>query len=556
MRSEKEVKDLVLNYCKDIKQEKIKSCVYIKLAIKRFESMLKKAPDGYIANWEKLTEVINFAESLFIPDINKNLCLLPWQIFAYAGIYLFTKKENDNAFLTQIAYIEVARKNSKTTSILFPAILYNFLATENAESYFFSGDEKQAKKTFEEITQIVKQSKELNSVCKCWSSSIVFKNSRISFFTSGTKKIDSYKNSFAVLDEYHEYLTDKPLQASLQGMRARKQGGQVLIITTAGLNVTLPCYYESMEAKNMLQGINKNDPAYFALIYTIDKDDDWKDAANLEKANPSIDLITNRKLLEQDLERAIKRPSTQANFLAKTYNIWRNAMGSNWIPPEVWIKQKNKTSDYKNKNTVGAIDLSSIRDLTVFTLYWEDKGSIFAFHKVYIPEETLIERIQKENIGYAQWVESGIVTVTPGATIDYDFLIKDIVSISKECQLSKIAYDPWHAQSLIKDLEKELPADVSLIEFKQNLASISEPSKLFEKNILDKKIVDKNPVMAWALSNVVIKADVNGNIKPLKLNEGAKIDPVITSIMAHYLLISGTDEKNKKYTAADLLKAL
>lgn len=556
MKSEKEVKDLVLNYCKDIKQEKIKSCVYIKLAVKRFESMLKKAPDGYIANWGKLTEVVNFAESLFIPDINKNLCLLPWQVFAYAGIYLFTKKENDNAFLTQIAYIEVARKNSKTTSILFPTILYNFLATENAESYFFSGDEKQAKKTFEEITQIVKQSKELNSVCKCWSSSIVFKNSRISFFTSGTKKIDSYKNSFAVLDEYHEYLTDKPLQASLQGMRARKQGGQVLIITTAGLNVTLPCYYESMEAKNMLQGINKNDPAYFALIYTIDKDDDWKDAANLEKANPSIDLITNRKLLEQDLERAIKRPSTQANFLAKTYNIWRNAMGSNWIPPEVWIKQKNKTSDYKNKNAVGAIDLSSIRDLTVFTLYWEDKGSIFAFHKVYIPEETLIERIQKENIGYAQWVEAGIVTVTPGATIDYDFLIKDIVSISKECQLNKIAYDPWHAQSLIKDLEKELPADVSLIEFKQNLASISEPSKLFEKNILDKKIVDKNPVMAWALSNVVIKADVNGNIKPLKLNEGAKIDPVITSIMAHYLLISGTDEKNKKYTAADLLKAL
>ena len=33
----------------------------------------------------------------------------------------------------------------------------------------------------------------------------------------------------------------------------------------------------SMEAKNMLQGINKNDPAYFALIYTIDKDDDPSD---------------------------------------------------------------------------------------------------------------------------------------------------------------------------------------------------------------------------------------------------------------------------------------
>lgn len=555
MKTDRDVKKIILDYCKDIKSGKIKSGLYTQLAVKRFEKMLKAPPTGFFANWEKLTDIINFAENLFIPDINKKLTLIPWQCFAYAGIYLFTKKDNPDCFLTQIAYIEVARKNSKTTSILFPTVLYNFLATESAESYFFSGNDEQARKSFKDLKEIVKATAELNTVCQCWSNSIVYKNSKITFFSSGTKKIDSYKNSFAVLDEYHEYYTDKPLQSSLQGMRARKQGGQVVIITTAGIDVTLPCYYESTEAKKMLKSINKNDDAYFALIYTIDKDDDWKDADNLDKANPSIDLITNRALLEQDLKRAIARPSTQGNFLAKTYNLWSNTKGSNWIAAEIWLKQKNKKSDYKDKKVMAAIDLSSIRDLTVITLYWEDTGLFFAHHKIYIPEDTAVERIAKENTGYAEWIEAGFITVIAGASIDYNFIMNDLLEISKECTIEKIAYDPWHAQMLIDALSKELPAQIDLIEFKQNIGNISEPAKMFEKNVLDKKIIDKNPVMTWALGNVVIRPDVNGNIKPLKAEDGAKIDPVITSIMAHYLFIAN-EKKDKKYSGAELINAI
>lgn len=556
MKDVKQVKQIVNTYCTAIKNDKIKSCLYVKLAVKRFETMLKKVPNGYRANWEKLTDIINFAESLFIPDIGKKLELIDWQVFAYAGLYLFTRVDDDNSYLTQIAYIEVARKNSKTTSILFPTILYNFLATDSAESYFFSGDETQAIKAFNDLKEIVKQTKELNDVCTIWSSSIVYKNSKITFFSSNTKKLDSYKNSFAVLDEYHEYYTDKPLQASLQGMRARKSGGQVVIITTAGTDVTLPCYYESAEAKKMLEGINKNDEAYFALIYTLDKGDNWKDAQNLEKTNPSIDRITNRKLLEQDLLRAINRADTQANFLAKTYNLWTNEHGSNWISADVWLKQEKKEVSYKNKEVFAAIDLSSVRDLTAISLYWKEDKHIGVQHKIYIPEETIIERIKRENVGYAQWIEQGYITVISGATIDYSFLVHDLKQVAQECSIKKIAYDAWHAQQLIAELEKEMPAQTELIEFKQNLASFSEPAKLFEKSVLDKKIVDTNPVMLWCLGNVVVKPDANGNIKPLKKTNGSKIDIVITSIMAHYLLISDNENKQIKYTGQDLLNAL
>ena len=553
MRTCEEIIKTVLEYCDAITEESIPACVYVKKAVARFLKMIQKPPAGYRADWKTLTGIINFAESLYIPDIGHCLQLLPWQLFCYAGIYLFTHEENSSLFLTQLAYIEVARKNSKTTSILFPSILYNFLATESAESYFFSGDEAQSKKAFEDLKGIVQSTEALNAVCECWAEAIVYKNSKIGFFSSNTKKLDSYKNSFAVLDEYHEYYTDKPLQASRQGMRARKNGGQVLIITTAGIDVTLPCYYESCEAKKMLEGVNKNDPSYFALIYTIDKDDEWKEPKNLDKSNPSIDVITNRKMLEQDLERAINRPSTQANFLAKTYNVWSNGRGSGWISADVWLKQEQKESIHIEKDVYAAIDLSDIKDLTVFTAYWEDCGLYHALHKVYIPEETALERIQKENTGYADWIEAGLITVIPGATIDYAFLKKDIIALSEQCDLKQIAYDPWHSRTLIAELEKELPASVSLVEFKQNLASMSEPSKLFEKSVYNKKIVDVNPVMLWNLGNVVVKPDQNGNIKPLKRAQGDKIDMVITSIMAHYLLTKGAENEKPRKSFYDAL---
>jgi len=555
MRNEQDVMGIVTGYCRDIERGKIPSCLYVRKAVSRFLKMLECPPAGYRADWQALTNIINFAEELYIPDIGGLLKLLPWQLFCYAGIYLFVSQENPRLFLTQLAYIEVARKNSKTTSILFPSILYNFLATESAESYFFSGDEAQSRKAFEDLKGIVQNTESLNAVCECWSEAIVYKNSKIGFFSSNTKKLDSYKNSFAVLDEYHEYYTDKPLQASRQGMRARQNGGQVLIITTAGIDVTLPCYYESCEAKKMLEGVNKNDPSYFALIYTIDKTDDWKDSANLDKSNPSIDAITNRKMLEQDLERAINRPSTQANFLAKTYNVWVNEQGSSWIASDVWFKQPQAASDYTEKEVCAAIDLSDVKDLTVLTLYWEDAGLYHALHKVYIPEDTLADRILRENTGYASWVEQGLITVIPGATIDYGFLKKDLQDLSERCTIKKIAYDPWHSRALIADLEKELPASIELIEFKQNIASFSEPTKLFEKAIYDKKIVDPNPVMLWNLGNVVVKPDANGNIKPLKRMQGSKIDMVITSIMAHFLL-AHSEEGAEQYGFDTLMTSL
>jgi phage terminase large subunit-like protein len=74
---------------------------------------------------------------------------------------------------------------------------------------------------------------------------------------------------------------------------------------------------------------------------------------------------------------------------------------------------------------------------------------------------------------------------------------------------------------------------------------MSNPTKQFEKLIMDDKIIDPSPVSKWMISNAIIKPDVNGNYKPLKTYKSstARIDGVITSIMSFDRCMNG-DEPN------------
>ena len=168
MKSKHQVE--VEKYCSDILKGNIKSGTYTKKAVQRFISDLKRQKEesfDYTFHPERADEVIDFAESLDIPDIegdDKKLKLLPWMKFTYYNIWGWRHKLDESKRRFRAAYIEVARKNSKTTSILFPFILWDFLETDAAESYFVSKDGLQASKAYKELLYIIKSNKDLKSV--------------------------------------------------------------------------------------------------------------------------------------------------------------------------------------------------------------------------------------------------------------------------------------------------------------------------------------------------------------------------------------------------------
>jgi phage terminase large subunit-like protein len=282
---------------------------------------------------------------------------------------------------------------------MYPLLLWDLIKTTSSESYLFAKDDTQALHFLNDIKKIIIEDKDLNNYVKYNVSNITLKKSKISCFSSETVGIDGYKPSLAIIDEYWCYKNERCVTAMRYGGRARLNS-LVLIITTAGLDISLPAYSEYEKTKKILNGILTDD-TYFGVIYEADEDDDWKSSNSYIKANPSIDTIIDRKILEQDLQDCLLTPSHQADYKAKTLNWWTSST-SNWIPIQKWdTKIRNKQVDVTEFNReccYAGLDLSSINDFTSYTKCFQKNGLFYLFHKFYVPTEQVLEKYRVENI--------------------------------------------------------------------------------------------------------------------------------------------------------------
>lgn len=537
--------DVVKKYCDDVISGRILAGRYCKQAVIRFLSDLDKSqnPDfPYFLDVEAADEVIDFAETLVIPDIipteenpKRQLRLLPWMKFVYMNVWGWKHKADRDKRRFEDCYIEVARKNSKTTSILFPWTLYDFLTTNAAESYFVSKDLKQSETAYKELVAIIKEDKDLDNNTEKNAQAITFKSSRIAFFCDGSSGTDAYKNSCSIIDEYHDYDTDKIITSFRYGGRARKNR-LIVKITSAGLDISKPCFAENQAAKNLLDGLSQNDEE-FAIIFAYDTGDDWKNPDLLKKANPSMDELPNfkKETLLKDLVDALEKPAHQPDYISKTCGIWTQST-SDWIPIQKFSEYQPRNlseDDLINQPCALSFDLSAVNDMTVLTRCFPLDDRFIMKHNFYVPEDTLTARYEKEHIHFRNWVDTGIITATPGGVIDQNYIYEDIARAIELYKPFALYYDPWHSSELLKRLEEDFPKLLQ-VPFAQGLKNMSPATKDYEEQIYKQKIIDPNPVIKWMLGNVVVKPDNNGNYKPLKVSPAStkRIDGIITSIMA------------------------
>ena len=80
----------------------------------------------------------------------------------------------------------------------------------------------------------------------------------------------------AIVDEYHEHDSPRLYDTMITGMGARRQP-LIIVITTAGFNLGGPCYDMRLRAGKVLDR-TLQDEELFAIVYTIDAEDDRFDA--------------------------------------------------------------------------------------------------------------------------------------------------------------------------------------------------------------------------------------------------------------------------------------
>ncbi|OVZ90741.1 hypothetical protein CBW58_15120 [Yersinia frederiksenii] len=106
----------------------------------------------------------------------------------------------------------------------------------------------------------------------------------------------------------------------------------------------------------------------------------------------------------------------------------------------------------------------------------------------------------------------------------------DVLADSQRFNIKLTGFDTWNATHLRTQLQG---AGLDVEPFPQTYMKFSPVAKSAEV-FVNRKVIQHNgdPVLAWAMSNVVMETDANANIKPNKKKAANKIDPAIAFLMS------------------------
>jgi phage terminase large subunit-like protein len=484
----------------------------------------------------------------------------PIEKFIFGNIYGWVHEKTEYRRFRK-AYWQVARKNAKSQDLAIVG-LYEIseIGEPCSEVYVAATKKDQTKYVWNEANLIYKRSilkdklKTVYGEIRHPKSGSVF--SRMS--EEDKKKGDGSNPQCGIIDEYHAHETSEYYDILTSGMKTRKQP-LLIIITTAGFDLNHPCYRDEYDYVSKI--INPDNPInndrYFVMINELDKDeegnliDDIKDERVWIKANPIVAKTdVGLESLRDELKVALDKPEKMRDFLTKSMNVWVNQRESGYMLMDKWAAcgatKSNPFPDLSGLKAIGGVDLSSTIDLasTGFEILLPD-GRIAILSHSFIPEEKLAQKRNTDKVPYDIWVDKGWITATPGASIDYHFILDYIIKVYEKYNWPKgeVCFDRYLATWLEYELEDRgfTPVDIA-----QGIPTLSEPTKDFRAKTYSSKIIhDNNPVLGWAISNAIVRANAQDNIMLDKGKSTERIDPIAAIINAHVRVITkGEDTKS------------
>lgn len=459
--------------------------------------------------------------------------LMPWMQFAITTLFGWKRKADDTRRFRE-AYLSMARKSAK--SILAAAIgEYMFCADEEygAEVYSGATSEKQAWEVFKPARLMAVKTPALRDAysIKVHAKAMSIPEDGSKFEPIIGKPGDGSSPSCAIIDEYHEHDSPDMYDTMVTGTGARSQP-LILIITTAGFDISSPCFKKEEEIKAVLDGTFEDDEK-FGLIYHTDDSKEWLTEEGIYKANPSVGTVVPLDFFKARQQEGRISKHKQNAIKTKYFNMWVNARET-YFNIENWNVCEDKSLQFKSflhKEVICGADLASKQDfVSVIFLYKSmDSGytKYYLKSRHYLPQDTIVNEHTKR---YHSWVISGAMEACGDKEIDFQVILDDIREYTDKYNITEIAYDPHQARHFAQMLSDE---GATMVEFHQRPSLMGQPMDELCAAIDSGRIVhDGNPVMSWMMSNVINSKPRNKMPYPGKQVPANKIDGAVAAIMA------------------------
>lgn len=431
--------------------------------------------------------------------------------------------------------IWIPKKNGKST-LCSALALYLLIADgeAGAEVYSAAADREQAAIVYREAASMVKASPELTSRIEVLDAakSLRFASQRATYkaLSAESSTKEGLNIHGLIFDELHAQRSRDLWDCLAYGGAARRQPLSVSI-STAGYDRDSIGYEQYRYAKGVLEGTIE-DSAFFAYVAEAGEGDDWTDPAVWRRANPSFGITVKADQFEADFREARVSPAKENAFRRYRLNQWTE-QSTRWLALDRWdaCAAPVDPESLRGQPCYAGLDLASTTDLASLVLLFPDgEGGYDVLPYFWAPEEACKRREKMNKARIDAWARQGYLALTPGDVIDYDRIRARIAELAEIYAIREVAIDRWNATQLATQLQGE---GLSVIAFGQGFASMSAPTKELEKLVLAKQIRHGgHPVLRWNASNVAVKQDAAGNLKPDKERSGEKIDGIVSLVMA------------------------
>nr|WP_289002374.1 terminase TerL endonuclease subunit [uncultured Anaerostipes sp.] len=553
------VKNRLIRYATDCISGKIISCKKHKQACSRFLRDVKREDSGEASFYwddqeaQKIIKWFSFLRHSKGVLAGKPIKLTEWQQFHLCQLYGWRRKE-DGYKRFKKSFVEVARKNAKSQEEAGVALYeISVQATKNKEvyEYYTAGVKRDQSKIVFEEAKLMLNGSPLKKKFKLTNNAIthVKTGSYIKALSKEDGKTgDGTNPAGLIVDEYHQHKTTEFLDL---GLGSNTKESLLMIITTAGMDLTYPCYTQEYDycSKVLDPNIDVENDTYLIDIMEIDPGDDIGDEENWKKANPiRMSYSAGREKIRGDYEIAKVIPEKMIAFLTKMLNVWVQQKENGYMNMEKWKKceVKNLPISIKGKPVYVGFDMSSKIDLTSVAFVipyrngnFDKKGRerteyIVLSHSFIPNQEKMMERVFKDKVPYDAWERQGFITMTNSEIVDQNVVMDYVLDFCKEKELDiqTLCFDPANASKLMIDLSDE---GYIVEEVFQSHKSLNESTEGFREEVLMGNVCYLyNPVLNYAMSNAVIKKN-NGLIKIDKDATAKKIDPVDATLCAYKL---------------------
>jgi phage terminase large subunit-like protein len=529
---------------------KIKACRRIKQQYERLLYDLYN-PSRWHFDETIAAKHIEFMQRFCIqPESGKPLRFELFQRAKLEAIFGFV--DDCNLRRCQEALTIEGRKNGKTTECA--AIELDMLMNDGEgapQIYNLATKRDQANLGFEAVYKMVKHSPAFQKHLRKRVGDIYFSRNLgfIRALASNTNSLDGLNSSCAIVDELAAMRNRDLYDLVKQSMSSRSQP-LLFEITTNGFvrDNIFDSQYEY--ACGVLDG-TIDDPRFLAFIYELDDADEWLDESCWIKANPGLGTIKRIEFLHDCVQKAISDLSFRPTVMVKDFNL-KQTGASSWLR---WEELNNDaTFDIPFDYAIGGFDAADTTDLNAAKaiMMRPDDPCIYVRSMYWLPETVLEQaaktgsRRERDNMPYDLWVKKGLMRAWPGNKVDKVCFLQWFEELREKDDLYTlfIGYDPWHIDDSLLAAFKASFGQNSMIPVRQGIYSLSDPMKNLKADLDAHRIVyGGNPVDKMCLMNTEVKADINGNIQPIKsLDQRKRIDGTIALLCAYKVLRDKKDE--------------